>query len=324
MKKLLAIITLIISTNIIAYTPTLDSLLRNGNNPEIGNSSVVANLYIKELKEGVADQELVTNSVVKFVIFNENEERPKLIQVDYAGGKVSSNLVIDYKLRDFSRLSSITKNSEEIETQVFYSLMSSLLNNNSNHFLELFNSNSINVKSNIELLNEDKVKLLGQYRNYLKIIKESEEPPVDLENPLKPTDVEAKEKVAEVLSQSFLKKDILVKRVKEHNEFYWIVENDNLYIKFDKDHRLKTMKLITDMGNIEVICGRFVILGSQLEFPEFIWLKDLSGKKYEITARSLKLFSDSKENHHKRLKRYKKLREENNISESIIKPNFLL
>jgi hypothetical protein len=323
-KTILSIFILALSTNIFAYTPTLDSLLRNGNNSEIGNNSVVANLYIKEIKEGVIDKELINNSVVKFVVFNENEDRPKLLQVDYAGGKVSSNLVIDYKVRDFSRLSKIANNNEKIETQVFYSLMSSLLNNNSRHFLELFTKNNIEVKRNVELLNTDKVSLLGKYRNYLKTLKESDDIPVDLENPLKPTELEDKEKVAEILKQSFLKKDILVKRIKEHNEFYWVVESENLYLKFDKDHRLKMLRLITDMGNIEVICGRFVILGSQLEFPEFIWFKGLSGRKFEITVRSLKFFKDSKENHNKRLKKYNKLKEENNISENENKPSFLL
>ena len=95
-------------------------------------------------------------------------------------------------------------------------------------------------------------------------------------------------------------------------------------MKFDSDHRMKMIKLITDLGVIEIICSRFVVVGSQLEFPEFIWFKDLSGKKFKISAKSIRLIKDSKENYYKRVQKYKKLKEANNITNNELKPEFVM
>lgn len=324
MKIIFLTLTLGASFNSFSYAPTLDSLLRNGNNQDIGKNTVVANLYIREVAQDSNDDVKATTAL-KMVIFNENEIKPKLIQVDYAGGKVSSKLLIDVDVIDYSTLRSVKNEKAQTESEVFYALMSSLLNNNSNQLLELFEKNNVDIKRNKNLVNEEKSGLLTRYKRYLKEVKEStQEQSIDLANPLKPDDEDEKLRVEEILAKPYLKEDLLVKRVKEQNDFYWIVENEKLYIKFDKDHRLKLMKLITDEGSIEVICSRFVIQGSKLEFPEFIWIKDLSGRKYEITAKSLRMFSDNRDNQRKRIIRYQKSKAENEISDVTIKPDFLL
>ncbi len=46
MNKLLTLTTLLISINLHAYVPSVESLFSNGNNPEIGKNSVVANIEI--------------------------------------------------------------------------------------------------------------------------------------------------------------------------------------------------------------------------------------------------------------------------------------
>ena len=49
MVKTIILALTLISIQSFASTPTIDSLLRNGNNPEIGNNTLIANLKIQQI-----------------------------------------------------------------------------------------------------------------------------------------------------------------------------------------------------------------------------------------------------------------------------------
>ena len=313
-------------STVYGYVPTVDSLLRNGNNAEIGQNTVVAKLNILEEKQASSESEEVINTNLKMIIYNENEKRPRLMQIQYAGNSYSNSMVKDYKIAPFHDLEKLFPSEGNLEKEVFYALMASLVNNNSSLLLDVFKRLNIPVSSNKELVNEDKGKLLAAYRDYLKKLSEQEDGNTEEEliNPLRSEDEEERKRIKEIMAGSYFKQDFLVSRKKEQNEFFWIVENEKLFMKFDSDHRMKMIKLITDLGVIEIICSRFVVVGSQLEFPEFIWFKDLSGKKFKISAKSIRLIKDSKENYYKRVQKYKKLKEANNITNNELKPEFVM
>lgn len=308
-------ISIIISFNCFSYTPTLDSLLRNGNNSEIATKSVVANIKIKEISPTNQNEELTGETALKYVIYNENEQRPQMVELEYAGGNITSSMLMGFKYINIKDLKSINIPSNKIESQVYYSLLVMLLNNNSRPLIDFLQSQNIKVLDNRNLINENKIRLISAYKRYLQESKDDESNV--RENPLKPEDPKDLEKVNEVMSESFLRQDQLVKRVKDKNEFYWVAQSDNLFIKFNKDHRMKIFRLLTDLGTIEVTLGRFVVMGSQQEFPEFIWFKTLSGKKYEIRATKYSSFKDNKDSHRNRLKRYSKYKEQNKVSSQL-------
>lgn len=316
--KYLLLITIIFSFQAFAYIPTLESLLRNGNNVDIANNTVVANLNIKMTPAENAEKQtsaIVQNNAYKFIIFNEREDYPKFVQLQYVGGKITNSTLHDLKVFSFHKLSEISKNRENLEQRFFYSLMGILLRNDGSLMIDFLKEQGIRVQTNRELVNKEKTRLLKDYRYYLKKTKESSSVANDLKNPLSPSEQEDKIKVEEILARPYLSQDSMVKRFKNGDYFNWIVENDQLFISFDYDHRLEEITLKNSQGEMKVTCGRYILQGSNLEFPELVTMTDFNGNKYEIKLSSLKMFADSSQKHFDRLKKYKEKIDENKITE---------
>jgi hypothetical protein len=324
--KLIFVFLICFGNYAFAYTPSLESLLRNGNNIDIGTNTVLANISIVEIDPennlAIKTDDIVKKETIKLLILNENEERPKLCQVNYKGGVMSDVSLINYQERDFKKLNQVIRNDENVDGQFFYATLSMLLNNDGSMLIDYLKKYNLKVQKNTELINNDKFKLLKNYKSYLIAARDEEEG--NLENPLKPQTDEKKARVSEIKASNFLRADGIIKKVKIEDEFFWIIDNDGLYARFGNDHRLRELRVKTTMGEVELVLGKFVIHGSQIEFPEFIWLKNVNGKKYEIKATKVSMFQDTRENHSRRLKRYSKSAEKNKLTIPEVKLDFVL
>jgi len=331
LMTLMTLMTLmIVSVNTFAYTPTLESLLRNGNNIDISNNTVVANLTISEIDPQnnlpfKVSSELANKQVLKLIVVNEKEDAPTLTQVNYKGGVISNNTIVGYSEKSFKALTTFMPNNENPDAEIFYATLSMLLNNHGDMLIEVLRKHNANIQTNTILVDKEKLKLLSSYKRYLVNMKDvGKDSVVEFENPLKPLEEEKQEKVSQINKKAFLSLDPLVKKQKIDDEFFWVVENQNIYLKFDNEHRFKEMTLKLENGDVEIILGKFVIHGNQIEFPEFFWIKDQSGRKFEIKAQRLIMFSDNRDQHNKRLKKYRESAEKNKITEPLVKPSFVL
>lgn len=312
--------------NSFAYGPTLESLLSNGSNVEIGTNSVVANLIVKEKSDEspliIKSEELkMKEHALKLLIYNENEEKPRLTRVYYKSGLMSKETLLKYSETDFINFANETTLNDNVDAAIFYGVMGYLLNNNSSMLLNALKKESMDLKSNRELFDNEKMSLLSSYKEYLVKTKDED---LDIENPLKPSDAQAQEKVNEIMKRPFLTKDQNLKRIKEGKEFFYIVDNENIYIKFDSLHQLRQIKVKRAAGEIEVILGKYGVWESQLKFPEFILLKNSEQKWFEIRARKISVFSDNSDLYKKRLQRYSEAVKENNLVDDIQRPIFIL
>lgn len=326
MKLILFICLLFLNLTAFGYTPTLDSLLRNGGNVDIANNTVVANLKIKytPAQESVqAANPIIQNEALKFLIYNEREDLPKMVQLQYAGGKISKETLHDIKVIPFHSLNAISRNKENIEQRLFYSILGVLLKNDGNLMLEFLAEQGVNIPGNKDLVNKDKERLLKDYRFYLKKIKENSTV-AEIKNPLKPADEEDRKKVDEIMQKPFLAPDGFVKRFKNGDYFNWIVESDQLFISFDYDHKLEEILLKTSEGPIKVTFGRFLLQSANFEFPELVTITDAQNNKYEITLTKISMFPDNSNTYFKRLKRYQEFIEANKISELTEKLKIIL
>lgn len=313
-----------------AYQPTLESLLRNGSNPDIGNNTVLANLIVKDLS---VDNKLNANSeitltdkhAIKLHIFNEKENDPILTRIYYKAGLINQNSLLNYKEGKLYNLKRTIGTNENLDAEVFYGLMSYLLNNEGLPLIEALKKVRPTLKQNNELIDPEKIDLLAKYKNYLVQVKEAEEEQeVELENPLSPKEDEAKLKVKEVMKRSFLVKDQEVKRVKKGKDFIWVVDGENLYMEFDKNHYLREVKLMTTLGEIQIVLGKYGIWGAQMQFPEFIMFKTSDQRWYEIKPAKVTMFKDNLDLYKRRLKKYDKAIEENKLTDPQIRPAFML
>lgn len=331
MKTVLLAILIIFSNIVLAYTPTLDSLLRNGNNTEIGNNTIIVNLKVTKkstldiLESDSASEvsKLLAPKSFRLQVFNEREDFPKLVQLQYNEGSFNKKKLYDLKVTPFHTLNSISKNNEKIEQRFFMAIMSMLLTNSSKLMMEFLQENGIDVKSNKDLINQEKHQLLENYKNYLLALKSDSEEKEELKNPLKSEDPETSKEIKKIMAQTYLNSDGLVQRSKVGDFFNWVVQTDRLYINFDDSHRITEVSLKLGQGELKATFGRFIILGNNIEFPETIEITDLAGNTYELKGFKAMVISDSSKKFFKRLEMYKKQIEENAI-EQIAEPSIFL
>ena len=330
MNKLFALFSLFIFTsNSFAYIPSVESLFRNGNNIDIGNNTVTASFYVKRMnKEG--ESELVDGPPIKtafkFVIGNENEEKPKLVQLDFRNGVISNETMNRVHFKPNFSLKNLAINEEQDETKIFYSIISSLVLNNSKMMMSYLRDIEPSIQQNKELIDTEQLNLLNSYRTYLKEKNTAEEDSEEIVNPLKPETDERKEYVKSAMSRSMLNETPSLKRVFKEGKFFWEINSENIYARFtNSNHQLKKLVIKTPRGKIEVDLHHYILFGSGLEFPEIIYFKDLSGQMFEIKMTKMSQFKDNSASFFKRIKRYEKIiKESQNNIEEVIKPPFIL
>ncbi len=325
MLKNLSLVLLFIPFVAQAYIPNVESLLRNGSNAEISTNSVVANLLIYEIdpvsnQKVLAKDGIIQESSIKFLFYN-NDERPELIQVDYADESFNSKNLVEMKRVNFNNLAAM--NAEFVEKKLFYYLLDMLVNNSGDRIMGFLKQYESALKTNEELMDAEKLDLLNKYKRYLEQVSEGNQEE-EMENPLRPQDEEKRKKIIEIYKRNLIKHDQIVQRKKQEDIFSFIVNENNIYMQFNDNHELKEMRLKVLGGEIKVTLGRYILMSSELLFPEFIWITDLTGRKYEIKIKRLAMFPDEISAHRRRIERYQNAAKENNIGTTIIKPAFIL
>mgnify|MGYP000681092008 CR=1 FL=1 len=316
------IIALIFSTQIWAHIPTIDSLFRNGSNIDVEKKTVVARLYVQEIKKVDAELEEaeVKSSSIKLLMRKLDNNRVNFIQVDYRNKSFAPEFINAIKIN--SNLSSFLK-VQQIETKLFYSLLESLLVNSSRSMINTLGEFDPQIKPNRKNINKEQANLLAKYKRYLKAVAEENE---DAVNPLTSTEPLVKEKINKTLGMNFINDGVKVQRIFENNNFYLTYKEDDLFLKFDNStHRLLDLKYETENGAIEVEILNYVAYSQKFEFPEQIILKLPGEKKFEITLKGVQIIEDTDQTYYKRIESYKKSIK--NVEDQIItelKPLFIL
>lgn len=299
------------------YTPTLESLMRNGANPDLDGQTVLAEFSLERIEKELNDdgdgqshdqhsQGMIVNEYQPHyfkMLFSNEQSRPRFVQVRYEGLSASDARMKSVDYIPGMGFSTMKFKAEEIEKKFFYSLMLSLVNNQSYMMVSLLKEMGIENVANREKVNEQQRYYLQSYINFLKR-GDGEDP--ELANPLKPADTELAEKVDQVMKMPFLRPSKDMQRVKVGKKFFWQFEKEGLRAVYSHDnHRLLSLELKTEWGKLAVECDRYILFGKGMEFPEEIRLTDLSGAKYRVKMSKLTNFTDKGDNFMARIKRYR-------------------
>ncbi len=322
-NKKIAFILLTFCLNSFAYIPTVDSMLRNGNNVDTTDKVTYGSVVINRIKS--EDEEIKSaepaKSTYKFLFNSDVKGVIDLVQVDYRDGVISNqtiNKVNTFKKFDFQSLK-----SSNLETKAFYSLMRSLMVNKSDMLVSLLGSLDPKIQPNKNKFNKKLQWLLSRYRTYLGKVNNNEDAG---ENPLKPSDPKKLAEVNETLESSFIDENNALKRVFENKKFYLVYESDKVTLRFDNDtHRLLMMRLVGDSYEVEFQLHNYVLLSKDFDFPETIYMRISDQKNYEINVRKIQVLTDDPSDSYNRVERYQKSVEE--VSDQVItqiKPSFIL
>lgn len=286
---LLGFLLTLISMSVFA-APTMEGLFRNGNNPDLSGDLVVVTFSVEELPTEASKELLPTRYVKLFM--SRSSSRVEALQTDYVDSRFAEASTQKSFYR--SQVSEDLKEAKSLERPLFFSLLSTLLLNDSRPMNQFFKSYGTGFKTNREAMNPEKIELLHKYKNYLIAVSEEGGSVKDAIKASKEGDAEERAKAMEVIATGVYEKSERVRLTREGGQFYWSVDLGQVKALFtNEEHRLKKVQMTLEPGKmIELECGEYALMDGVHELPKTITLRDSSNSLFRLTFMSLAQMSD--------------------------------
>ena len=167
----------LLSFKALAYVPTIESLFRHGSNPDVTANGVSFTFSVKKILPGEADAtvtpEQKTEDFFRVFLTRAGAENLKIAQARYRDNTFSENS-LEHKIYYSSFTPYTLKPSmEQMEKDIFYSLVNSLAYNNNTHIVNYLKTLGIPMKLNNDLINREKIEYLASYKHYLVTINQN-------------------------------------------------------------------------------------------------------------------------------------------------------
>jgi len=330
MKLFLSTLLVIFLNQALAAIPTVEGLFRNSSNREVAGEGIRISYSIeeqqneillqktesestdKELEVEMLKQKLEPVFIKQSILIGEDGNSLQSIKYIFNSAEMKNNNLINFKFAPSYNAKIISE--FDINKRVFESLKAMYLLNNSSIIGTLLREKGNGYKSNKDILDVEKVRLLERYKEYLIATKEDPDLREELSSPLNPTDLEERGKVLDLMKKNMYEKTNQVSLVKKKNLFRWKVDLGTILAEFsNEDHRLKKFNLQNN-GQIEVTTGDYILFDGLHELPKVIIFKGNNDRVYKIRIISLKHYQTYKKTFSKELKSLSKL--ENEVKEN--------
>lgn len=298
MRNSLISLLFLISTFVNASFPTPEGLLRNPNNQEITGNVIVMHFYINakqveslELikKDEVLIEEEKDKRVHLKIIAEKIEKDYRWLEIYYKDGKMRDE--DNYKVNYLSSFNNYFQKEQNIEKKLFYATLMMMTFNESFYISKALENYNIKIEKNSELINEERKKLFDSYKKYLIAIKDDKEILEQLENPLKPTDEQAKAQVNEILNQNYYKKSSYIYLERVANESNWIMQYDGYRSVHSLETlRVKELNITTLTKTINLYFDDYILFNGSHEFPKIFLINGLEESQYNIRLTKLDHF----------------------------------
>jgi hypothetical protein len=315
--------------------PTVEGLFRYGRNAEFAKNTVLLKLKIEKIKKELpfdivsekpdepAQNETTTEDknleegpvYVKLYFYLDKNSFLNILQIVYNKNSFDANSIS--RLEILNNLVAQLSSDRNINRNFFYSSLLMFANNNSSGISNLLAQYNLDYTNNTDLMDQDKLELLGLYKDYLVKKKEDkangETPEEEVESPLRPSEPEQKSIVKETMDKNMYKKDHKVSLVNKNNKYFQFVELSNTKALFDNiTHNLDFFRLTIEDQVLESRFYEYILFDGVHQLPKHWVIKNEKEDEYKINFISIRNFqSDStlKE-------RVKKIRKKTNITKS--------
>lgn len=273
MKKIF-LLALIILTNIsFAAIPTDEGLLRNPNNQVIAGQQVTLKAEVRKQLEGGAGERIDHYKFV-FII----DDKISMLQINYSNSQMLGSQIQDVKF--IYDLEDAIRKDRTPERGMFYGALAMLATNKAEPIEAFIERTGSSIIKNRALMNEDKMKLIRSYRNYLLTTKGKGE----ATSPLNPQDPTEKAKVVEIFKSNTFTRSKNIELIKEGNEFLWKADWKSVVGYFtNEERRLKSIEYSDVVAKVKLDASEYAMLNNVNEFPRSLFLKDSTGDTYKIS-----------------------------------------
>lgn len=306
-KNKLFITLILITTQVSAYVPSIESLFRSGSLKNIDTRTIV--LEIKSEKITKEGEEPGKKIFYKYIFNTEKKNRVFGLQLGYSNAFKKENL---QHIKFWPSFHHKTLRGLSAEQKILYSILSSQGLKNGDMLLHYLRERGSQVKFNKEILNKEQKLLLEKYMYYLSIVNQKTEVEiVKIKNPLESEDPEVQEKIKETLRASFYKQSPLIKYFRDGKDLKWKV-GDVFEAIFDYEgHQLEKITIPIMETSIQVDLRSPILFKGKYEIASHMYFKLQNGDKYHIEVLNYYRMSEDRPSYLKRVQRYQKTLEEN-------------
>lgn len=259
-----------------ASVPTEEGLLRNLNNADLPGTFITMRLMSQDLGEPEKRE------YIKLQISTEKPNSIALLQTVYSSGQMQNTQIRSIKY--FPNIVFQIKKEMVPEKSLFYAIVTMLAANESLGMQAFLEKNGVSVVKNKNILNEEKMKLLRAYKNYL--VKNKTRG--DAGSPLNLEDAKEKEKNLELFRSNTFKKSKNIELVKRDKEFMWKVDWKSSQAFFtNEERRFRAIVYSTGEAEIKIEGSEYLLFNGTNELPKFLNLKDSKNGFYKMQVLGL-------------------------------------
>ena len=249
--------------------------------PNVENLEETKMQQAGNLAEPILSANKLEKKYFKIIFSKEKEGVTQFLQAEYENSTMKNSSLL--KTRYFPDLKAILENNVQVERNLFYSIVSMYALNDSRFISNFLSKHGEGYQSNQLVLNEEKFKLLDEYRSYLSAIKGDEALKETRESPLNPEDEEKGKLVKEVLKTAMYKPSDRIKLERKGGDFFWRVDLQSVQAYFTNEkHQLKTLEVTTPSGNLSMNLSDYILFDGIHELPKDIYFRDLADRHFRI------------------------------------------
>lgn len=328
----LILATLLLSSSVYAYIPTVESLFRHGSNPDVTANGVAITFVVKKIeavaKETPKGEESLLNEskaedFYKMFFTKMSSDVTKVAQTRYSNNTFSEASLVEKLYYPNFTAYTIKGSAEESEKGIFQGMLRSMIFNDGAFLVNYLKTLDVPVKLNADIINRQKVEYLAAYKQYLVAINKDRTARKTEVNPLKPDDAAQRERVDRVMNEPMYVDQKQVKLSRENAQMAWLITAGPFEaVISDKMREIRKIKYRSQIGDIEIICKDYWLANGTHALPRFILVKDYKGETYQIEITNLRHYLEKEVDLVNRLKKWDSLLKGKESNDP--KPPFLL
>jgi hypothetical protein len=271
MKFFLSLICSISIFTTFAAIPTEEGLLKNLNNPSPMPGQTIVKFKVTSAEEGKPE------AFYKVTLTNENPNTIQVLQQKFNGVQMNNTQLKDVKYE--ADLVSKIRREKASEKTLFYSSLMFLVFNKGTGIESLIEKNGGAVTKTRTMYNEEKLRLLRNYKVFLASGKSKSE----ADSPLNPQDPKEKQRVQDLFRSNSLRPSPNVQLTKLGSEFLWTADWKSVVGYFsNEERRLRILDLQATDAAAKVEFDQYGILNGVNEFPKTMAVVTKDGAIYRI------------------------------------------
>lgn len=302
MIKNLFLVLFLLSGNVLAYVPTVESLFRHGGNADITSNTITMTLKVTRPPTGAEDGKRAED-FYKLYLTKGSGDSMKISQTRYANNSFSESS-LEHKIYYPNFIANtMTSSPEHIEKGIFFALLKSLTFNDGEHLVRYLKALGVPVKLNNELINRDKIEFLANYKRYL--IATNRDRKKNEANPLRPEDPTERARVEKIMGESMYVDTKQVKLTREANDMAWMVNAGpfEAVVSYEKRHPIR-IKYRSGSGEFEIICSDYWLSNGTHYMPKTMTIKNFNGETFQVDIGSFRHFTENEGELVKRLQKW--------------------